>query len=158
MRASFVQPDLETWFSSFRFSVPIKVRFSETDALGHLNNVFYIAYFEQGRLDYFEALGVMGDLLDPHSECAVVAADIECHYLAQVFYGQPLRLYVKTARIGTSSLDLHYALWNEATSQMAAVARGALVMIDRRTGKSTPIPDSIKEAIASYEGLPLANR
>lgn len=158
MRASFVQPDLDTWFASFRFSVPIKVRFSETDALGHLNNVSYIAYFEQGRLDYFESLGVMHDLLDPRGERAVVTADIECHYLAQVFYGQPLRMYVKTARMGTSSLDLHYALWNEATGQMAAVARGALVMIDRRTGKSTPIPEAIKEAIAAYEGLPLTNR
>ncbi len=32
----------------FKFSVDVPVRFSDMDALGHVNNASYISYFEEG--------------------------------------------------------------------------------------------------------------
>jgi acyl-CoA thioester hydrolase len=40
----------------FRFNYPIEVRFSDTDAMGHVNNAVYLTYFEQARLAYWREL------------------------------------------------------------------------------------------------------
>lgn len=36
----------------------VNVRFSETDALGHINNTSYFIYLEEARMKFFEALGL----------------------------------------------------------------------------------------------------
>jgi len=38
-------------------SVPMRVRFSETDAMGVANNGAYLAWFEVGRIEYLRELG-----------------------------------------------------------------------------------------------------
>ncbi|MCF6092622.1 acyl-CoA thioesterase [Microaerobacter geothermalis] len=147
----YVKPDVESWLKKFRFSTPIKIRFSETDALGHLNNVSHFIYFEQGRLDYFSHLGIVDQLLDMSTGDMIVAADLECHYLAQIYFGEPLDLYVRSARLGRSSLDIEYALVLKEKNQLAAVGRGAVVYMDKKSNKSKPIPDGIRQAICNFE-------
>ena len=52
--------------SEFEFSVPVSVRFSETDMYGHLNNTVTFAYFEYARIEYLKHIGLMNDWLDPN--------------------------------------------------------------------------------------------
>ncbi|MER3515302.1 MAG: hypothetical protein C4310_13665 [Chloroflexota bacterium] len=42
---------------AFHFFTPIKVRFIETDAQGHVNFAHYLAYFDVGLTEYLNALG-----------------------------------------------------------------------------------------------------
>ncbi|QAY66942.1 acyl-CoA thioesterase [Paenibacillus protaetiae] len=147
-KISFIQPDMEGWLQKFHFDVPIKVRYCETDMLGHVNNVSYFMYFEQGRIDYFENLDLTDALFG--KERVSVVADLECQYLAQVYLKDPLRLHVRAARLGRSSIDIHYAL--AANGELKAAGRGTIVLIDTGTGKSTPIPDTARERIAAFEG------
>jgi acyl-CoA thioester hydrolase len=150
-RYPFIEPDMETWAKKFRFYTEIKVRFSETDALGHLNNVNYFAYFEQGRLEYLEHLGLLNILLDRNSETMPVTANLECHYIAQVYFNEKLKVGVRVNQIGRSSMELHYIIYIPARDLIAAVGRGTIVNINKNTGKSTPIPDSIREKIGQFE-------
>ena len=151
--ADFVQPDLETWLKKFHFSVLINPRYSETDMSGHINNVSYFIYFEQGRVDYFSHLDVSKDLFN--EKTVGVTADLECQYLQQSYLRDKLRLYVRTARLGRSSFDLEYALVEETTGQLKATGRGAMVHIDRASGRSCPIPDAAREKILAFEGASL---
>lgn len=146
----FVQPDPQGWLGKFHFSIPIKVRYFETDMLGHVNNVSYFIYFEQGRVEYLEHLGLSEDLFNEEKVCVV--ADLQCHFLAQIFIKEPLKLCVRVAKLGRSSFDLEYALVEAATGQPKAVGRGAMVHIDKSTGKSWPIPDAVRDKIFSFEG------
>jgi acyl-CoA thioester hydrolase len=41
------------WEETFTFSHSIKVRFSETDMFGHLNNTVPFVYFEEERIQFF---------------------------------------------------------------------------------------------------------
>ncbi|WP_068614873.1 acyl-CoA thioesterase [Paenibacillus tuaregi] len=148
-KESFVQPDPESWLAKFQFFIPIKVRYCETDLLGHVNNVSYFMYFEQGRIEYFENLGLTQDLFS--DERVSVVADLECQYLAQIYLRDPLKLYIRVAKLGRSSIDVEYAL--VAHDELKAAGRGAIVLIDTKTGKSTPIPDSAREAIRSFEKM-----
>jgi acyl-CoA thioester hydrolase len=153
-RASIIQPNTGEWLGKFHFSIPLKVRYSETDMLGHLNNVSYFIYFEQGRVDYFDHLSLSEYLFS--EEAITVVADLECQYLAQVYLKEPLRLHIRTAGLGRSSLDLEYALVEETTGQLKAVGRGAIVRIDTKSGKSNRLPEAARDIIRSFEGTSLA--
>ena len=104
-----IQPDEETWLKKFRFGTDLRVRFCETDALGHLNNVSYFIYYEQARLDYFRELNVMEDLLSGN-DMYVVTADLYCQFLGEVYYGEELEVKLRTTKIGNTSFDLEYGL------------------------------------------------
>jgi acyl-CoA thioesterase FadM len=41
-------------YDPFKLSIPIQVRFSDLDALGHVNNVTYFTYFEIARVKYLD--------------------------------------------------------------------------------------------------------
>lgn len=147
-KETFIQPDPQSWLDSFHFSIPIKIRYCETDMLGHVNNVSYFMYFEQGRIEYFENLGLTDELF---SEKQVsVVADLECQYLAQMYLKDPLVLHVKVAKIGRSSMDVQYAI--VVNNQLKAAGRGTIVLMDTKSGKSTPIPDEARQKISSFEG------
>ncbi|MFE0558661.1 thioesterase family protein [Paenibacillus sp. FSL W8-0187] len=147
-KTTFIQPDPMTWLDTFHFEIPIKIRYCETDMLGHVNNVSYFMYFEQGRIEYFENLGLTEDLFSDKK--VSVVADLECQYLAQMYLKDPLKLHVRVAEIGRSSMDVQYAIVVDGT--LKAAGRGTIVLIDTASGKSTPIPDSARERISTFEG------
>lgn len=147
-KTTFVQPDPQSWLDTFHFSIPIKIRYCETDMLGHVNNVSYFMYYEQGRIEYFENLGLTDELF---SEKAVsVVADLECQYIAQMYLKDPLTLHVKVAEMGRSSMDVQYAI--VVNGELKAAGRGAIVLIDTKSGKSKPIPEEARKIISSFEG------
>ncbi|UVI31035.1 acyl-CoA thioesterase [Paenibacillus spongiae] len=148
-KETFIQPDKQGWVSKFNFSIPVKVRYCETDLLGHVNNVSYFMYFEQGRIDYFENLALTEELFG--EEKVSVVADLECQYLAPLYLRDPVTLHVRVARIGRSSLEIEYAL--VVKEQLKAGGRGTIVLVETATGKSTPIPDRARDIIATYEGM-----
>lgn len=148
---SFVETDLVTWAKSFKFFSSFRTRFSETDAFGHINNVSYFTYFEQARVDYFDSLKLFEtlgiDIFDQNSEYIVVTANLECHYLAQLYYGQEIKVYVKTSNIGRTSIELQYCLLEKEQGLAAAIGRGSVVYINKKTGKSEPLPQILRDRL-----------
>lgn len=147
-----IKPDPETWLKKFKFKTPIRVRFCETDAFGHVNNVSFLIYFEQARVDYIKALNLEEEFLSG-KESYIVAADIYCQYLQEVGNGEELESMARTSKIGNSSFDLEYAIVRAGTQNIVAAGRGALVFLNRNTQKSIRIPENIREKITHYEGL-----
>ena len=44
MRAAYIE-DAQKWVEDFNFSTDVRVRFSETDMYGHVNNTVIFTYF-----------------------------------------------------------------------------------------------------------------
>ncbi|MBE1554480.1 acyl-CoA thioesterase [Sporosarcina limicola] len=134
MRATYIK-DLSKWTSEFTFSVPVSVRFSETDMFGHLNNTVTFAYFEYARIEYLKHINLMNSWLDSAGDTIPVVADLQCDYLKQVFFDEALAIFVKVNTIGKSSVDIHYMAKNEK-GDIVFTGRGSIVQIGRQTGKS----------------------
>ncbi len=143
MKQTYIE-DFEEWENEFRFSVPVRVRFSETDMYGHLNNTVTFTYFEQARIDYLKEIGLMNDWLDPNGECIPVVADLQCDYVKQVFFNETVDIYVKAASVGKSSVDIHYMAKNEK-GDIVFTGRGAMVQISKKTGTGVAWTDHEKE-------------
>ncbi|WP_335869142.1 acyl-CoA thioesterase [Bacillus sp. 2205SS5-2] len=136
--------DLLEWKQEFKFSHPVKVRFSETDMFGHLNNTIPFIYFEEARIEYFKSLGFMQEWLKPSYEYIPVVADLQCDFLKQVFFSEDLNIYVKAFKIGTSSVDLHYMSVNRK-NEVCFIGRGTIVQMSKKTGKGAPWTEGMRE-------------
>ena len=147
MKAQYIE-DPKKWEESFEFFVEVKVRFSETDMYGHLNNTVTFTYFEYARIEFLKYLGFVRDWSVGEVQKISVVADLQCDYLKQVFFDETLRIYVKAARIGTSSIDLHYLAKNEQ-NEPCFTGRGTIVQIDKNTGKSIPWDEKEKQILHS---------
>ncbi|WP_449622896.1 acyl-CoA thioesterase [Robertmurraya sp. Marseille-Q9965] len=150
-RISYID-DLATWQKDFDFYYPVKVRFSETDMFGHLNNTVPFTYYEEARIEFFKSKGFMADWLNEKSEAIIVVADLQCDFLKQVFFDERLRIYVKANSVGTSSVDIHYMGKNE-NGDISFVGRGTIVQISKKTGKSLPWTDNMKKELDLRAGM-----
>lgn len=150
-RISYID-DINEWQQSFDFSHTLKVRFSEIDMFGHLNNTVPITYFEIARIEYFNHLALMQKWVDETNESMIVVADIQCDYIKQVFYKEALTIYVKAAKVGNSSVDLHY-MGKRENGEIVFTGRGTVVQISRQTGKSIPWTEEAKEMFLNRVSL-----
>lgn len=112
---------------------PVQVRYSDTDALGHISNEAYVSYFAIGRLDFFHAVERLNGILLPS-----VVARLEIDYLAECFYGDALEVITRCTRVGTKSLTTAYDL----RANGRTVARGQVVSVafDPATRRPAPLP------------------
>lgn len=139
--------DISLWEQEFSYFYPVKVRFSEVDMYGHLNNTVPFLYFQEARINFFMSNGLMNDWLNDHSDLIIVAADLQCDFLKQVFFDEDLKIYVKANEIGRSSVDIHY-MGKNSKNEICFVGRGALVQISKKTGKAVPWSDDVKKILA----------
>lgn len=146
MRASYIE-NPKTWAEGFDFFVEITVRFSETDMFGHMNNTVSFTYFEYARIELFKKLGVFKLDSAMKKEEILVVADLQCDYLQQVFFDQTLKIYAKIAKIGNSSVDVHYLAKN-ASGESCFTGRGSIVQVNATTGKSVPLSEEQKRRLS----------
>ena len=132
-KVSYVE-EIVSWEEEFDYFYQVKVRFSETDMFGHLNNTVPFTYFEQARIEFFKSKGFMQDWIKPENETIPVVADLQCDYLSQIYFDEDLRIFVKANSVGNSSVDIHY-MGKKADGSICLCGRGTIVQISKKTGK-----------------------
>lgn len=137
--------DLETAYPT---RVPLQVRFSDTDASGHINNVSYIAYLELGRTRYFSdvhgALNTFG--------LGWILGEVQCRYLAQGYFGDNLEIRCGTNGIGRASFRTGYEIANTETGVVLARGMSITVCYDFKAKKAIRISDEWRRKVAVFEG------
>lgn len=120
----------------------LATRWADNDIYGHVNNVAYYSFFDSVINRYLIANG-----LDIHQGQVVgfmVAS--ECRYLMPVAYPENVHIELRVTKLGSSSVTYELKLFNHA-HELAAEASMTHVFVDRRTNKSTPIPEGLREAL-----------
>ncbi|MBU8879611.1 acyl-CoA thioesterase [Bacillus sp. FJAT-29790] len=148
-KMSYIE-NFEVWKEEFEFYHPVKVRFSETDMFGHLNNTVPFTYFEEARIEYFKNKGFMQEWIKPNNETIPVVADLQCDFLQQVYFDEKIHVYVKANSIGTSSVDIHYMGKNE-NGAVCFTGRGTMVQISKKNGKGVPWTEEMKVLLRNKE-------
>lgn len=153
MKANYID-NFQEWEKGFSFFSEVRVRFSETDMYGHMNNTISFTYFEQARIDYFRHLGIlMPPVGEENVKSIPIVADLQCDYVKQVFFDDVLRIYTKIAQVGNSSMDIHYLAKNQK-DEICFTGRGTIVQMDPRTGKSVLISEEEKTKFIQLAILP----
>jgi acyl-CoA thioester hydrolase len=110
------------------------VRFSDTDAVGHVNNVAFTAYIESGRVAYaFELATRVGDA----GLTAMVLRRLEVDYLSEAHYPADLRVGSRLLHVGRTSFVVGTGVF--AGDRALCTARSVLVVVG--PDGPAPIPD-----------------
>lgn len=133
----------------FKLSVPIEVRFRDTDAMGHMNNAVHLTFLEVARAHYWKFLFGTKD----YKDVGFILARAEVDYRSPAFCGETLLVGIRTEKLGNSSFTMRYQIRERDHGRLIADAGSVLVMYDYETRKKTPIPKNIREAIQRFEGI-----
>lgn len=135
----------------YRVRVPIRVRFRDTDLLGHVNNAVYATYFETGRMEYWAQLNG-GHSFD---DWPFILARIEIDFVAEAYAAEQLTLGIRVARIGNKSFDFEYLLVRDRDGTELAIGSSVQVMFDYRTKKTCVMDDATRARMSEFEGRDL---
>jgi acyl-CoA thioester hydrolase len=121
----------------------LPVRWSDQDLNRHVNNARVVTLIEEARLSAVASwLGEDG-VPDPARPRVVVSLALD--YLRSIDHGPELTARVWVCRLGRSSYTVAYELVQHG--QVAVRARTVLVQTDPATGRSTPLPASVRAAL-----------
>lgn len=138
--------------SEFKFFKPIEVRYGDLDPQGHVNNATYLTFFEQARIEYLIQLGLFSKD-QSFMEVGVIIADIHITYHATTHYGDPIKVGVKTVKIGNKSITTEQAVIHAESGKVLASGTVVLVTFDYEGLKPIRVPDEWRGKISAFEGL-----
>jgi acyl-CoA thioester hydrolase len=116
--------------------IQIRVRYSETDAMGFLYHGNYFAFFEMGRTELLRAQG--GNYRKMEEEgLFMVVVRIECKYRKPARYDDVLTLKTRVARVTPAKIEHEYQIYRDG--ELLTEARSVLACVDR-SGSVQRIP------------------
>lgn len=130
--------------SIFKNRLPIQVRFSDVDVVGHVNNIIYFAYYDTGKAAFItQILGrsVTWDEVD------TVVANVDCAFIAPIFYGENIEVLTTCTGIHDKSFKLLQMLRNADSGEVKSVCETIMVSFDPNTQKSAPLSPEWREKL-----------
>jgi acyl-CoA thioester hydrolase len=124
----------------------IAVRFSDIDAMGHVNNAVFLNYFEQARIDFFNSLiGVDWNWKDQ----GIVLARNEIDYMRPILLSDKVLIDTRIEHIGSKSMTFSYIVHSgDPKERQGVFAKGKSIIVafDYKKGVTREIPDSWRSA------------
>ena len=120
--------------------ITIRPRFSETDALGHINNTSVPVWFEEGRLHLI--------FQDAKIEQKTLLARFEVDYLQEVQYGEDIQVTSVVTRLGNSSIS--YLQTIHQGDKLCLKALAVAVTYDPQLRRSVPISEDTRAKLQTF--------
>jgi len=137
----------------FAFSTRFRVRYAEIDGQKVVFNSRYLEYADVAATEYWEWTGIGKALGAAWTETEFHIRRAEVDYLKPFLLGDTIEAFVRTSRIGRSSLTQRFELCHAETGVLHTVIDMVIVNVHLPTGQPAPIAEPIR---AFIEGLPEA--
>jgi acyl-CoA thioester hydrolase len=121
-----------------------KLRYSDTDRQGHVNNAVFATLLETGRVELIYAKE--NALHEPG--CSFVIASLQLDFLAEVHWPGTIDIGTRVSKIGRSSVTLAQALFQEG--RCVATSHTVIVQVDASTRRSVALGE---EAVRRLKAL-----
>jgi len=138
-------------YKNFKHATPIQIRFSDIDAMGHLNNAIYLTYFEIARVRYLDQIPNI-DWDD--KRYGLIVAKAEVNFKAPVFLSDTIEVHIRTSHIGIKSFAVEYEMVKVlANGERSIAATGTTIQVayDYTEHKSVPILEQWKQFLVDFE-------
>jgi acyl-CoA thioester hydrolase len=126
------------------FTHETRVRFGDTDAMGHVNNAAFSSYLEDARVAFF--LEVSGTTI---GLAGLILARTEIDFVKPILFGVgPVRTTAWVEDVGTKSFRMGYTMEQDG----AVVARAVSVQVayDYAANASRALTDKERAALAPH--------
>ena len=123
-----------------------KVRFGDLDAMGHLNNVVFLRYFETARIAYLRELVPSHDPAHPEADAfGLIFAECHINYRSPVLFDEEVAIRCSIGNVKRSSFRVEFEM--RVGSRLAAEGYGVLVGFDYSAQQAAALPDSLRETL-----------
>ena len=125
-----------------------RLRFNDTDRLGHVNNAIFAVMLEQGRSELAQVCGlpVEGGTL------ALVIVRLELDFMREMAWPGEVRIETEVARLGTKSFTLHQRLIHDGA--LCGRAQTVLVIMDRGMRRAVELSPEHRAALSPWIASP----
>lgn len=135
----------------YPYEIVLEVAFRDIDAMGHVNNAVFFAYFETIRIKYLgEIMEDSGLLSTELLDLPLILVEAHCIYKSPALLTEMLRIGTGISRFGTKSFDMIYRIMGE-DGRLIAYGKTVQVMYDYISRSAFPIPDELKHYIAELQ-------
>jgi acyl-CoA thioester hydrolase len=122
-----------------------RVRFADLDAMGHVNNVDFLRFFESARIAFHRILVDGHDVSRRPVQLGVVVAELHAVYRAPAYYDEELHTSLRPTEIGRSSYKLEFE--TRADDRVLVEGHAVLVGYSYERNHSVPLPDELRERL-----------
>jgi acyl-CoA thioester hydrolase len=129
----------EPWFATTH-----KLRFSDCDPVGHVNNAVYSTMFEAGRTDLMFAAGLR--LLDGPISMVIVRLEIDFRH--EMTWPGDVLIETAVSRLGNKSIHMRQTI--QSGGAVSAEALSILAAIDRETRRAIVLDHSWHDRFAPW--------
>lgn len=130
---------------------PLRPRFRDTDAMGHINNAVYVTYLEVARQEYWRAF--RDD--ENYRVVPFILARVEVDFRSEALMHETLELCIRCSFIGGKSFGFDYEIREQKTQRLVVAAKSVQVFYDYASKTSIPCPDEMRARFESFEGRAL---
>lgn len=132
-------------------STVVKVRFSDCDPIGHLNNVKYLEYMRNAREDHVEDFyGFTYEEYTRRTGCTWIAIQNEISYLKEVRYNSKVVISSKTIEISDRISKVEILMKSEDQKTIYAVLWITVIYFNMKTRKSEVQPQETKQLFQKF--------
>jgi len=124
----------------------IRVRFCETDAVGHVNNVSYFIYLEEARVDFTKQIGLSLETKD----VTMAVVSLHCDFIAQAYFDQVIQVETAVAKIGRKSFTLVHDIRDKESQTLIARGESVVVWLNGEKNKAIPLDDDFIEKLEAH--------
>jgi acyl-CoA thioester hydrolase len=120
-----------------------RVRWSDTDMIGHVNNLAFAAYFETGRSLFLRHF-TQGDA---GSRALFLLGEMTIRFIGEAHWPAQIDAGTGVIAIGRSSLRVGQGLFNG--ERCVATSESTLVLLNEETRRSREIPSGVRTWLES---------
>ena len=122
-------------------------RFGDMDIYAHVNNVSIARLFEEGRLKFaLHYRKIPFNKLAGSEEKILVASSL-INYIGEVFYPDPVKVYMGVVDIGSSSYTISCLM----TQSGHPVAHSRCTMVRVEEGQSKPLSNALRQSLSELK-------
>ena len=128
-----------------------KIRFSDCDPIGHLNNVKYLEYMLNAREDHVEeGYGFTYEEYTKKTGCTWITLQNEIAYLKEVRYNSSVIITSKTIEVSDRISKIEILMKNEDGNTINAVLWINVIYFNMKNRTSETQPEEVKELFKKY--------
>jgi len=134
----------------YKHFITVKVRFSDLDIVGHLNNSKYQTYVEEARIAYYhDVLSLDRTNLNFNS----VVSRISIDFIKPIEYGDDIAIYTRLFNVNTRSYEVHnlFVRREKEKTEIVAKAQTLMAAFDYNTKKPTTLSEEYCAIVRSFE-------
>ncbi|HEY0522881.1 MAG TPA: thioesterase family protein [Stellaceae bacterium] len=139
------RPPRLTARESFKAWTHDKLRFADTDKLGHVNNAVFATLLETGRVSLL--YNPERPLAPPGND--FVIARLELDFRAELHYPGTVDIGTGILSIGRNSFNVGQGLFEGG--RCVGTANSVLVLISHETRRSVALPQELRDRLAEFQ-------